>query len=114
MPQHHKDGFHPDAMSVHESEMLVATADASDEPINRVVSEAAKGEAALSKDDSNPMDEAWGQRILDRRLTKTLKDTKKPVGHATAPAKAADAGTYLRAMLIKSVHDFAATGVIHR
>ena len=130
MPQHHKDGFHPDAMSVHESEMLVATADASDELINSAVSEtlrllrerlamdvvfvsefvdghrlarpvdAAKGEAAQSKDDSNPMEEAWGQRILEGRLPKTSKDIKKPIGHTIAPAKAADAGTYLSAPVL--------------
>ena len=117
-------------MSVHESEMLVATADASDELINSAVSEtlrllrerlamdvvfvsefvdghhlarpvnAAKGEASLSKDDSNPMEEAWGQRILEGRLPKTSKDIKKPIGHTIAPAKAADAGTYLSAPVL--------------
>lgn len=130
MPQHHKDGFHPDAMSVHESEMLVATADASDELINSAVREtlllvrerlamdvvfvsefvdghrlarpvdAPKTEAALSKDDSNPMEEAWGQRVLEGRLPKTLKDTKKPIGHAIAPAESVDVGTYLSAPVL--------------
>jgi GAF domain-containing protein len=130
MPQHHKDGFHPDAMSVHESEMLVATADASDELINSAVSETLlllrerlamdvvfvsefvdghrvtrpddgpKGAAAQSGSNSSPLEEAWGQTILDGRLPKTSKDIRKHTGSAITPAASVELGAYLSAPVL--------------
>jgi GAF domain-containing protein len=130
MQKNLKDGFHPDAMSVHESEMLVATSEGSDALINISVSEtlqlvrerlaidvvfvsefvdghrvirqvdAPRGTASLSTGTANPMEEAWGHRILEDRLSKVSEESAKLSGRAGVPTMPVSVVDYLSAPVL--------------
>jgi GAF domain-containing protein len=144
MPEHHKDGFHPDAISVHESEMLVATADASDELLDSAVSETllllrerlamdvvfvsefidghrvthpaqrSIGATTSSSVHSSPLEEAWGQRILDSRLPRTT-EVREHNGRAVAPVLPVAVGAYLSApVMLNSGRSYGTLSCISR
>lgn len=129
MAKHHYDdpegGFNPDDLTVHVSEMLVATADGSDALINKAVSEmllllrqrlamdvvfvsefvdgrrvfryvdAPADQPVLAVGNSHPLEQTWCQRVVDGRLPELVPDTRKLPDRASLPAVPFDIGTYL-------------------
>jgi GAF domain-containing protein len=130
MPKHRTKEFHLDAVSVRESEMLVATADASDELLDRAVSETlhllrerlamdvvfvsefVEGrrvtrpvdapESGAPADHANLLEEAWGQRVLDARLSPSPKAITPQAGYDAATATPLDAPAFLSAPVVLS------------
>lgn len=129
MAKHHDNdlegGFNPADLSVRVSEMLVATADGSDELINSAVSEmllllrqrlamdvvfvsefvdgrrvfryvdAPADRPVFAVGNSHPLEQTWCQRVVDGRLPQLVPDTRKLPDRASLPAVPFDIGTYL-------------------
>jgi GAF domain-containing protein len=125
MTQFYDDGFDPNDLSIKVSDMLVATADASDELIDSAVSEmllllrerlkmdvvfvsefvgdqqtfryvdAPPDLPLLTVGESNPLEESWCQRVVDGRLPQVIPDVTKFANQAALPAAPFDIGTYL-------------------
>jgi GAF domain-containing protein len=86
MPKHHDDGFDPDALSVRVSEMLVATADGSDDLIDSAVTEMLQLlRQRLAMDVVFVSEFVDGQRVfryVDTRKNKPESKPVIPVGHS--------------------------------
>lgn len=86
MSKHHDDGFDPDALSVRVSEMLVATADGSDDLIDSAVTEMLQLlRQRLAMDVVFVSEFVDGQRVfryVDTRKNKPESKPVIPVGHA--------------------------------
>jgi GAF domain-containing protein len=125
MSKHHKDGFDPDALSVKVSELLVATADGSDDLIDSAVTEtllllrqrlamdvvfvsefvdgqrvfryvdAPGNKPPIPLGHSDPLEQTWCQRVVDGRLPQFIADSRTLPDHASLPAVPFPVGTYL-------------------
>jgi GAF domain-containing protein len=125
MSKYYEEGFDPDDLSVRVSEMLVATADSSDELIDGAVSEVlALLRQRMSMDvvfvsefvdgrrvfryveedhdkplipvgASDPLEKTWCQRVVDGRLPEVIHDTKKFSDQTALPKAPFDIGTHL-------------------
>ena len=125
MPKFYEEGFDPDDISIKVSEMLVATADASDAMIDSAVTEVLRllrerlkmdvvfvselidGERVfryvdapqdgdvLAVGDSAPAEESWCQRVVDGRLPEYLPDVPALAAGADLPQPPFDIGTHL-------------------
>ena len=125
MANFYQDEYNPDDLHVRVSEMLVATADASDELIDRAVSDmllllrkrlamdvvfvsefvdgrrvfryvdAPEDKPVVSVGDSDPLEQTWCQRVVDGRIPPVIPDTSKLTDRTSLPATPFDIGTYL-------------------
>jgi GAF domain-containing protein len=125
MSKYHDDGFNPDALSVQVSEMLVATADGSDDLIDSAVTEmlqllrqrlamdvvfvsefvdgrrvfryvdAPKNKPVIPVGHSDPLEQTWCQRVVDGRLPQFITDSNKLPDRASLPSAPFPIGTYL-------------------
>jgi GAF domain-containing protein len=125
MSKYYEDGFDPGALSVQVSEMLVATADGSDDMIDSAVtemlqllrqrlamdvvfvSEFVDGERVfryvgthdnkpvVRVGDSDPLEQTWCQRVVDGRLPQFIADSNKLPDRASLPAAPFSIGTHL-------------------
>jgi GAF domain-containing protein len=125
MSKYHDDGFDPGALSVQVSEMLVATADGSDDMIDSAVTEVllllrqrlamdvvfvsefvdgqrvfryvgTRGnKPVIPVGHSDPLEQTWCQRVVDGRLPQFISDSSKLPGRASLPATPFPVGTYL-------------------
>jgi GAF domain-containing protein len=129
MSKYYDDGFNPAALSVQVSEMLVATADGSDDLIDDAVSDMLKllrqrlamdvvfvaefvdgqrvfrhVETSLNKPlipvgHSDPLEQTWCQRVVDGRLPQFIADTNRLPDRASLPAAPFPIGTYLSTLI---------------
>jgi GAF domain-containing protein len=125
MSKYYDDGFNPDALSVQVSEMLVATADGSDDMIDSAVTEmlqllrqrlamdvvfvsefvdgervfryvdTPKNKPVIPVGHSDPLEQTWCQRVVDGRLPQFIADSSKLPDRASLPAAPFPVGTYL-------------------
>lgn len=125
MSKYYDDGFNPAALSVQVSEMLVATADASDDQIDSAVTEmlqllrqrlamdvvfvsefvdgqrifryvdTGQGKPVIPVGHSDPLEQTWCQRVVDGRLSQFISDSSKLPNRASLPAAPFPIGTYL-------------------
>lgn len=125
MASFYDDGFHPDDLSIRISELLVATADSSDELINGAVTEtlallrdrlkmdvvfvsefidgqrvfryvdAPTDGSMMNVGDSDPLEESWCQRVVDGRMPELVADVQKYAGKKDLPLAPFDIGTHL-------------------
>lgn len=125
MSKYYEEGFDPDDLSVRVSEMLVATADSSDEMIDGAVKEVlallrqrmAMDVVFVSEfvdgrrifryvdepDDrvrvpvgaSHPLEESWCQRVVDGRMPELVSDARQLVARGELPRPPMDIGAHL-------------------
>jgi GAF domain-containing protein len=125
MAKFYDEGFDPDDLSIKVSELLVATADGSDELIDSAVtevlsllrqrlamdvvfvSEFVDGERVFRYVESNgnsqsppegasdPLEETWCQRVVDGRMPEHIPDISQYAGRDEIPAVAFPVNTYL-------------------
>lgn len=125
MAQFYEDEFNPDDLSVKVSELLVATADESDELIDSAVTdvlsllrerlamdvvfvsefvdgqrvfryvEAQDSTNAPTVGDGDPLETTWCQRVVDGRLPSYIPDVSQFQGQTQLPATPLTVGTYL-------------------
>jgi GAF domain-containing protein len=125
MSKYYDDGFNPAALSVQVSEMLVATADGSDDLIDVAVTdmlkllrqrlgmdvvfvsefvdgqrvfryvETAGNRPVIPVGHSDPLEQTWCQRVVDGRLPQFITDASKLPDRASLPAAPFPIGTYL-------------------
>ena len=125
MSKYHDDGFDPEALSVQVSEMLVATADGSDDLIDSAVTEmlqllrqrlamdvvfvsefvdgqrvlryveTPKNKPVMKVGNSDPLEQTWCQRVVDGRLPQFIADSNKLPDRASLPATSFSIGTLL-------------------
>ena len=125
MAKFYDDEFNPDSLSVTVSELLVATADESDELIDSAVTdvlsllrerlamdvvfvsefingqrvfryvEATDKSNAPAVGDGDPLEATWCQRVVDGRLPQHISDVSKFHDQAKLPATHLKVGTYL-------------------
>lgn len=125
MASFYEDGFHPDDLSIRVSELLVATADASDELIDSAVTEtlallrdrlqmdvvfvsefvdgqrvfryvdAPANRPMLQTGESAPLEQSWCQRVVDGRMPQLVPDVQKYEGKNDLPPAPFDIGTHL-------------------
>jgi GAF domain-containing protein len=125
MSKYHDDGFNPAALSVQVSEMLVATADGSDDMIDSAVTEmlqllrqrlamdvvfvsefvdgqrvfryvdTPQNKPVIPVGHSDPLEQTWCQRVVDGRLPQFISDSNKLPDRASLPAAPFPVGTYL-------------------
>ncbi len=125
MAKYYEDGFNPEDLNITVSELLVATADASDELLDSAVSEvlallrdrlkmdvvfvsefvdgervfryvdAERDRPMMSPGDSNPLEETWCQRVVDGRIPELIPNVQAFPGKAQLPATPFDIGTYM-------------------
>ena len=125
MTKFYEEGFDPDDLSIKVSELLVATADNSDELIDSAVtevlsllrqrlamdvvfvSEFVDGQRVFRYVESNgnsqsppvgagdPLEETWCQRVVDGRLPEHIPDIRNYDGRHQMPAAAFPINTYL-------------------
>ena len=123
-------GFNPDDLSIKVSEMLVATADTSDELIDNsvtevlqllrkrlemdvvFVSEFVEGQRVMRYVDvpvdkpvmtlgqSDPLEQTWCQRVVDGRIPPVIKNVSTFADKAQLPKAPFDIGTYLSAPIL--------------
>lgn len=125
MPKFYEEGFDPEDISVKVSELLVATADASDELIDEAVTDtlallrerlkmdvvfvsefvdgkrvfryvdAPKNPPTVEVGGSDPLEESWCQRVVDGRIPQLIPDMDKFAGKSTLPQPPFSIGTHL-------------------
>jgi GAF domain-containing protein len=125
MSKYHDDGFNPEALSVQVSEMLVATAEGSDEQIDSAVTEMLQllrdrlamdvvfvsefvngqrvfryvetrnNRQVIPVGHSDPLERTWCQRVVDGRLPQFIADSNKLPDRASLPKVPFPVGTYL-------------------
>jgi GAF domain-containing protein len=125
MAQYYDDGFHPEDLTIKVSELLVATADASDELLDGAVSEVLallrerlkmdvvfvsefvdgervfryvdteRDRAMISPGDSNPLEETWCQRVVDGRIPELIPNVQAFPGKAQLPSTPFHIGTHI-------------------
>ncbi len=128
--KYYDDGFNPDDLSIKVSEMLVATADTSDELIDDsvtevlqllrkrlemdvvFVSEFVDGQRVMRYVDvpadkpvmtlgqSDPLEQTWCQRVVDGRIPPVIKNVSTFPDRAQLPKAPFDIGTYLSAPIL--------------
>jgi GAF domain-containing protein len=125
MAKYYEEGFNPKDLSITVSELLVATADASDELLDSAVSEvlallkdrlkmdvvfvsefvdgkrvfryvdANRDAPMMSPGDSNPLEETWCQRVVDGRIPELIPNVQDFPGKAQLPPAPFDIGTHI-------------------
>ena len=125
MAKYYEEGFDPEDLNITVSELLVATAYASDELLDAAVSEvlallkerlkmdvvfvsefvggervfryvdAPADRPMMSPGDSNPLEETWCQRVVDGRIPEVIPDVRAFPGKADLPPAPFDIGTYI-------------------
>ena len=125
MAKYYEEGFDPDDLNIRVSELLVATADASDNLVDGAVTEvlallrdrlkmdvvfvsefvgdervfryvdAPTDRPMMSPGDSNPLEETWCQRVVDGRIPELIPDVQTFPGKAQLPAAPFEIGTYM-------------------
>ena len=125
MAIYYEEGFDPKDLNIIVSEMLVATADASDELLDNAVSEilallrerlkmdvvfvsefvdgerifryvdATRDRPTISLGDANPLEETWCQRVVDGRLPELIPNVQTFPGKAQLPLTPFDIGTFI-------------------
>ena len=125
MAKYYEEGFDPEDLNIKVSELLVATADASDELLDSAVSEvlvllrerlkmdvvfvsefvdgervfryvdAEQDPAMMSPGDSDPLEETWCQRVVDGRIPGLIPNVQAFPGKAQLPPAPFDIGTYI-------------------
>lgn len=125
MGKYYEEGFDPDDLSITVSELLVATADASDELLDTAVSEvlallrdrlkmdvvfvsefvngervfryvdAPEGAPVMSPGYANPLEETWCQRVVDGRIPQLIPNVQTYAGKAQLPTAPFDIGTHI-------------------
>ena len=125
MAKYYDDGFNPDDLNIRVSELLVATAEASDELLDSAVSEVLAllrdrlkmdvvfvsefidGErvfryvdAPINKPvfkvgDSDPLEQTWCQRVVDGRIPEVIPNVPQFANKAQLPATSFEIGTFL-------------------
>lgn len=125
MVKFYEEGFDPEDLSIKVSELLVATADASDELLDSKVSEVlallkdrlkmdvvfvsefVDGERVFRYVDapsdkpvaevggSDPLEETWCQRVVDGRIPEFIPNVPKFADSAQLPPTSFDVGTFL-------------------
>lgn len=124
MAKYYEEGFDPEDLNIRVSELLVATADASDELLDSSVSEVlallrerlkmdvvfvsefvggervfryvdAKQDSPMSPGDSNPLEETWCQRVVDGRIPELIPNVQAFSGKVQLPPAPFNIGTHI-------------------
>lgn len=125
MAKYYEEGFDPQDLNITVSELLVATADASDELLDSAVSEvlallrdrlkmdvvfvsefvngervfryvdAPQDRPMMAPGDSNPLEETWCQRVVDGRIPELIPDVQTFPGKAQLPPAPFEIGTHI-------------------
>lgn len=125
MAKFYEEGFDPNDLNITVSELLVATADTSDELLDGAVSEvlallkdrlkmdvvfvsefvggervfryvdAPADKPMMSPGDSNPLEETWCQRVVDGRIPELIPDVQAFPGKAQLPPAPFEIGTHI-------------------
>ena len=125
MTTYYDDGFNPDDLNIKVSELLVATADASDELLDDAVTEvlallrdrlkmdvvfvsefvdgqrvfryvdAPKDNLVFKVGDSVPLEQTWCQRVVDGRIPEFIPSVPTFANKAQLPATSFEVGTFL-------------------
>ena len=125
MATFYDEGFDPNDLSIRVSEMLVATADASDELIDSAVSDmllllrerlkmdvvfvsefidgqrvfryvdTPNDKPVFKVGDSDPLEQTWCQRVVDGRIPEVIPNVPEFANKAQLPPTSFDVGTYL-------------------
>jgi GAF domain-containing protein len=132
MSKYHEDGFGPNDLSVKVSELLIATADSSDELVDGAVGEVLallrermsmdvvfvsefvdgrrvfryveqpKNAPVIPIGASDPLEETWCQRVVDGRLPEVTLDARRRVALGELPKPPFEIGTHLSTPILLS------------
>jgi GAF domain-containing protein len=125
MSKYHDEGFDPAALSVQVSDMLIATADGSDDLIDSAVTEMLQllrqrlamdvvfvsefvdgrrvfryvdtqgNKPVIPVGHSDPLEQTWCQRVVDGRMPQFIVDSSKLPNRASLPSAPFPIGTHL-------------------